>query len=196
MASHKNRGIHIGVGVYLLLALGLLLLPLQWVCAVVCAALWHEFCHYAAIRLCGARPMSWRIGSGGMEMAISGLPQWQELVCALAGPLGGFLTLAVMRFFPRFVFCCVAHGIYNLLPVYPLDGGRVLRCTGSLLLGVRGERIANALSAACVFGLVILGGYVAAGWKMGFICLSPGIVLGIRSGIIKIPCKARFKRVQ
>ena len=196
MASPKRGGFYIGIGVYLMLAMGLLLLPLQWVCSVICAALWHEFCHYAAIRLCGARPISWRIGSGGMEMAISDLPQWQELICALAGPLGGFMTLAVMRFFPRFTLCCVAHGIYNLLPVYPLDGGRALRCAGSLLFGVKGKKIADVLSTVCVIFLLLLGGFAASVWKLGCIALFPGILLGIRSGLIKFPCKPMHKRVQ
>lgn len=196
MASLKRNQIHICNGVYLLLAMGLLLLPLQWVCAVILASLWHELCHYAAFRICGARPESWKIGSNGMEMAISDLTPRQEFFCALAGPLGGLLTIGVMRVFPRFSLCCIAHAIYNLLPVYPLDGGRALRCAGSLLIGVKGRKVTDTLSCICVLLLLVLGCYAAIIWKLGCIALLPGILLSFRSGLIKIPCKPVHKRVQ
>jgi len=196
MASHNSSQIRIGNGVFIMLAMGLLLLPLQWVCAVILASLWHELCHYAAIRICGVRPKSWKIGASGMEMAISDLSPRQELLCALAGPLGGLLTIGVIRILPRFSLCCIVHAIYNLLPIYPLDGGRAVRCAGSLLLGVKGRKIADVLSAACVFLSLALGCYTAIVWKLGCIALLPGILLSFRSGFIKIPCKPRHKRVQ
>lgn len=196
MESRESLHIHTGAGLYFLLAFALLLLPLQWICAVVFAALWHELCHYAAIRFCGVKPQSWRIGSRGMEMAIPIMPQWQELVCALAGPLGGLATLGILRIFPRFALCCVAHSLYNLLPVYPLDGGRVVRCTASLLFGEKGRTFAEILSFICVVAVVILGCYATFVWKLGWVALLPGTLLGVKSGIIKIPCKAVRKGVQ
>ena len=38
-------------GFYLFLSLMILLLPLKWVIAMILAAVFHELCHYVAIRL-------------------------------------------------------------------------------------------------------------------------------------------------
>lgn len=57
----------------------------------------------------------------------------RELLCVLAGPAVSFSLLALARFFPRIAICGLVQGIYNLLPIYPLDGGKALRCMVSLL---------------------------------------------------------------
>lgn len=57
----------------------------------------------------------------------------EELVCALAGPLTSFLASAVtFRLYSDFSIVSACLGAVNLLPIYPLDGGRILR--SSLLL--------------------------------------------------------------
>jgi Zn-dependent protease len=57
-------------------------------------------------------------------MTAEPLTPWQELLCASAGPAGSILLLVFLHDFPELSVCGIAHGIYNLLPVYPLDGGR------------------------------------------------------------------------
>ena len=51
-----------------------------------------------------------------------------ELICALSGPLAGFLAAAVFhRLTPELAIASMCLSAGNLLPLYPLDGGRVLR---------------------------------------------------------------------
>ena len=78
----------IGGWVLLMLALMILVLPMQWVLAAVLAAMFHELCHYGAARLCGGNVAQLRVGTFGAQMEVWGLTNLGELVCALAGPLG------------------------------------------------------------------------------------------------------------
>ena len=89
----------------ILLALAVLVLPLRWLGAVILAAAVHEACHWAAVRLCGGQVHRLSAGVFGAEMTVTGLNAWQELLCALAGPMGGLLLLSLSRILPRTALC-------------------------------------------------------------------------------------------
>ena len=108
------------------LVLLIFLLPLRWLSAVILAACIHELGHYVAVRLCGGNIHSFRFGSSGAVMHTSGLTAAQEILSLLAGPLAGLLPLLLYRTFPTFALCGLVQTVYNLLPIYPLDGGKIL----------------------------------------------------------------------
>lgn len=143
--------------VCILFALLLLVLPLRWLVAAVFAAAFHELCHILTVRLCGGRVFRIRIGLTGAAMETDSMSLSREMLCALAGPAGSFLLLLIGRWFPEAAVCGVVHGIYNMLPVYPLDGGRALRCFLKMTVpGKTGERL--AVYTGNVFTLLLLGG--------------------------------------
>ena len=113
---------------FLLLALLLLTAPLPWVGAALAAAAFHEACHWAALRLTGGRLRGMTVSAAGAVLKTGPMEPRQELWSALAGPAGSLLLLTLLRRFPRIALCGGIQGLFNLLPVYPLDGGRALRC--------------------------------------------------------------------
>ncbi len=111
-----------------LAAMMILVLPLRWIAAAMLAALIHELSHFAAVKLCGGNVQSLNIGKRGAVMCADTLSRPETIICVLAGPLGSLSLLLFLRRFPRIAFCGLVQGTYNLLPLYPLDGGRALRC--------------------------------------------------------------------
>ena len=179
------------------LAVMILILPLQWICAAVIAAAFHECCHIVAIRLCGGRIHGIRITGNGASLKIDMLSQWQELCCSLAGPLGSFLLLFTAKLFPRLAVCALFHGLYNLLPVYPMDGGRALRCFLSQLLGEeRSEPVCLRIEKLLLILLFVAGFYAFLVLRIGiFPVFLAGIVI-CKANIRKFPCKDGLWRVQ
>lgn len=151
------------------LALALLILPIRWLFGAVTAALFHELCHWTAIMLCGGSVSRFSIGSGGAVMAAENLSRGKELVCALAGPAGGLLLLLVSKWLPVTALCALIQSAYNLLPIYPLDGGRVLRCAVLMLLPPKTAAIViQWTERLCLLTILILCLYAALILKMGF----------------------------
>ena len=147
-------------GLYFFLALLILLVPLRWLGAFVASIAIHEVFHLLAIRCFGYRIRSVHFEMDGARIRTPPMALWQELICSLAGPLGGMLLLLLGRWFPMLALCAGFHTLYNLLPVYPQDGGRALRCGARLLFS---EKWANAFCATveyiCFVGIVMLGLY-------------------------------------
>lgn len=114
-------------GFWLLTALMNLLFPVRFTAGVFLAAAIHETGHILAIRFRGGRIRRLVLGAGGARLVTDPMDPVRELVCALAGPAAGALTIAAWRFFPELALVGLVQTAFNLLPVYPLDGGRAWR---------------------------------------------------------------------
>lgn len=181
---------------YLFGALLVLTLPLDWLIAVVLAGLVHEVSHMAAILILGGKVhrLKIRIGAAVMDSEIPG--SGRELLCALAGPLGSFLVASLHGMFPKVAVCGFVHGLFNLIPVYPMDGGRALKCLLELTFPGKWHKIWNTLQLIILI-MITAGAIYSSFWlNMG---LLPVILAGIgwhKTLERKTPCKRRKIRVQ
>lgn len=141
---------------YLFGAMLLLTVPLPWLAAAVTAAAFHEVCHLGAIALLGGTVTEIQIGPRGAQIGTRLPGKVQELLCALAGPAGSFLLGCLCRFFPRLAICGWIQGLFNLLPIYPLDGGRVLCCCLELLWPGQGQPLGERIGAGAVLALAVI----------------------------------------
>lgn len=186
--------LQIDPGVYLLWAALLLVLPLDWLMAAAMAALAHEISHILWIWLLGGTVYSIRAGVGGAVIHGELNSRGKEVLCIAAGPAGSLLLAAGYHIFPKLALCAAVQGLFNLLPIYPLDGGRLLRI---LLCSVfRGSKIENYMEAGLLLCLLIL--------SMGLLFLDgapvfPVLILQLlilKALLGKKPCKRPKNKVQ
>lgn len=157
--------VQISGSAYILLAFMLLLLPLPWVIAVIFAALVHEAFHAVAAHILSGRIYALHIGAGGAKMEIGPLEPSKEWFVALAGPMGSAVLVLFAKWIPRTAVCALLHCVFNLLPLYPLDGGRFLSCLISILSpGKKGERIFLASQRVIRFVITVIGLFIACRW--------------------------------
>ena len=170
-----------------LLALALLVLPLSWLAAAVTAALFHELCHGAVAVALGGSLGNIRLGERGASMEVGGLSNGRELLAAAAGPVGS-LGLLLGRCFPRLALCGLVQGLYNLLPIYPLDGGHILFCL------IRFRHSEGVALKICRRVGALAG--VLASLGLLWLGLYPGAILVLWMAAGNITCKDGKLRVQ
>ena len=174
----------------MLAALILLVIPLKWVLAWIAAALWHELFHCLALLLCGKPVHGLTIGINGAQISTDILSDSECLICGLAGPVGGLLLLFLSGLFPRLAVCALLQSVFNLMPVYPLDGGLALRGLTRLLLP---ERWARGICTAVEIVVVVFA--VCFGLALHFhfrVEILPAILIVcflVQMKKRKIPCK-------
>lgn len=124
--------VSLSTGSCILSALLLLILPFKLVLAAFFAAAIHELCHLLVLVACRVPILQISITTGGAIIRTPPIAPHQELLCTLAGPAGSLLCLLVGRFFPLLALCGLIQGLYNLIPLYPLDGGRIIKCAAQI----------------------------------------------------------------
>lgn len=170
-------------------ALLLLLLPLKFLICICSAAAVHEFCHILMLQICRVPIRSIRLGIGGAIIRTMPLQPRQELLCAAAGPCGSLLCLLLLRIFPLFALCGLLQGIYNLLPIYPLDGGRILQSLCLCCFPKHTVSICKAARTLTIALIIGLSCYLAWQLRDDFYLLFAAYFLFRTRPVRKIPCK-------
>jgi Zn-dependent protease len=156
-----------------------------WTVIVLASVLVHELGHASAVLAFGLQPRIDLHGLGGTTSWSGGerLSSGKRIVISLAGPAMGFVAAALvfglrsLRIVPEtplgaFVFSNLFYvnfqwGLFNLLPMLPLDGGNVMSSALDVVTKGRGERPARIVSIvmaalAAVLGLVVIQSWWAS----------------------------------
>jgi Zn-dependent protease len=140
------------------------------ICSVFGCVLLHELGHALAARRFGIRTIDITLYPIGGVARLERMPRAPaaELVIALAGPAVNFaiaaaigalffvgaagfgLTLSSDSFLVQLLIINLGLGLFNLIPAFPMDGGRVLRAALSTMVGR-----AQATRVASIVGQVL-----------------------------------------
>jgi len=153
----------------------LVFIILLFVCVVL-----HEFGHILVARRYGIQAPEVTLLPIGGVASLQALPEKpsQEFAIAIAGPAVNFIIALVLlllvgsfdsadlarlddprvSLLARLADANLFLAIFNLIPAFPMDGGRVLRALLAMRLGrARATRIAASIGQAFAFGLGFLG---------------------------------------
>lgn len=193
----KNSFIKLEPGFLLYFACIILAVPLKLMVAWALAVFIHELSHLVALKLCRVKVISVRLRASGVLMETESMGRLTESICAIAGPLGGLSLLFAARWLPcAAVFACI-HSAYNLLPIFPLDGGRVFRCVLIKLCGIRvGERLSAVISTIVICLISLFAIYFS--WILHIPVLALCFICSmlVQGYCRKFPCKPSQQIVQ
>ena len=148
-------------------ALSVILLPLEWVLSWLGALMVHEGAHILAVKICGGRIHRIRFGLAGAQIVADTPTTGLQIICALAGPLGGLLLLALLRRFPKAAICACIQSVCNLMPLLRSDGGQALDGFLCLLLPQEmANKICLLVDRIMRIILCVLGLYAA--WRLSW----------------------------
>lgn len=137
----------------------------------------HEIGHLLMGILMGMRPNKIEVKSYGVSISFKIKPkdynqkilegnilQIKKILIAIAGPLTNFIIINVATNLPigmfskmMIIYSNLLLIIFNLIPIYPLDGGRILKATLHILFGKRkAEKYSNNSSLSALIMLTFL----------------------------------------
>ncbi len=188
--------IRAGKSLWILLGLLVLTLPMRWMLAVAASMAVHELSHYLAVRLCGGQVYSLYVTASGVQMKTSPLTPAKQLFCALAGPLGGLLLFMLAIKLPRLALCALAHSVFNLIPMYPLDGGKAVENLLVLLFPFWGDRIFLWMQRVLTLVLILVCLWASLLRNLGVLPLILAGFLLAKTDFVNNSCKEGRRAVQ
>ena len=191
----RNMSFRICSGFYFNLVLALLFIPLRWLLAWLFAAMVHELGHIFVILWSGHRIGGVVLKGTGAEICTDALGS-DEWFCAMAGPIAGLLLVMLSRYFPMIGICAFFQTAVNLIPVPPLDGGRILKGLLCFLLNERHAEVCVQLLGILMIAVVMLLFRKYNEMNSLHVVIAVCIIVLLKILQIKIPCKRRNKWVQ
>lgn len=152
--------------------------------ALLAAAL-HECGHWTAIVLLGGRVRTLRLSAVGAEMALDTscpLSYTKEALAAFAGPAVNLILTALCAQTRWYLFAGLnlSLGLFNLLPVRMLDGGRILSCLLNAFAPEKAPRVVNAVSVLLAGALLGLGWAAWRQWgNLTLLCVAAWLTVGV-----------------
>lgn len=157
---------------------------LGWISPVLCVffligILVHELGHLMALKLCRVSVDALELRCCGAMIRTAWMDCRRELICALAGPVCSLVFgVAVLRSVPELGLISLGLTVVNLLPLYPMDGGRILRA--ALMSRCReetAERIVHWTMMGTCLLLMVLACWGAAVLQAGLWPIFAALVL-------------------
>lgn len=169
-----------------------------FVLAVFVCVVLHEYGHALTARRFGIETLDITLLPIGGVARLERMPHnpWQELAIAVAGPAVNVVIAAILfvslpilvgsallprvpaNFLANLAWVNVLLVVFNMIPAFPMDGGRVLRALLAFAMPYRSAtRVAVGVGRVAAIGLGVVG-WMTGNWMMiliaGFVFLAGG----------------------
>jgi stage IV sporulation protein FB len=178
--------VHLSPATLIYFALSLLMCHDWTLAAILSAILIHELTHLIALWVTGGSASSVTIAPMGLSIERVGLLSHRnEIIVSLSAPVVNLILAALfasLQMAPCTYEANLGFGVINLLPIYPLDGGKALHaCLNHFVKPSRAEQISVVISHIFLILFWMLGIAVALIMNGGLsmLLLSVGLFITI-----------------
>ena len=161
----------IDLKIFIFLIIFLLTRQIEVYATIMFFAIIHELGHLLAGVLLGMKPEKMEIKPYGISVSFKilyddynkkikqgNLLEIKKIIVALAGPITNAIIILATWKIEMGVFNKLLLILFNLLPIYPLDGGRILNGILHIQFGKRkAEKYINSISFVCLVLLTLVG---------------------------------------
>ncbi len=180
----RDNILDIKPSLYFAFAFSLLLFPIRWLIGWLIAVIVHEACHLIALVFCKAKVYRITLDVTGARIYTHNLTPIQEFCSCLAGPIGSFLLATSMCKYPYLALCAFIQGLFNFIPIYPMDGGRALGCALRYFLGkTKGDKACFYFGVVFAVALFVLTLFLTFRFHFGLIPIALAFVVLFRAGV-------------
>jgi Zn-dependent protease len=152
----------------------------EFALALIAVLVFHEYGHLRAMKKFGipTKGMYLIPFVGGLAVGDKPKTQWQDVYISMMGPVFGLIMTLVFyiaylitksHFAGLVASTSALLNLFNLIPVYPLDGGRVVKA-----LVFSGRNYLALVALLVISALCFVGA-----WSLGFYFITFFIVLGV-----------------
>lgn len=151
--------IKIDLKIFIVILIFLITRQLDIYCVLMLFAIIHELGHLAIGIILGFRPKKiellpvgvsacfyMKLKNYNQKVKCANLLALKKIIIAISGPITNFIIALVFSIFgislfnmstEFIVFSNLSIGIFNLIPIYPLDGGRIIKSILHIKIGLR-----------------------------------------------------------
>lgn len=149
--------IRLHLKIFIFIAIFIITRQIQIYGILMLFAIFHEIGHMIAGILLGFKPNTIEIMPFGLSIGFEGRVEnynkkigkaniltLKKLFIAISGPLTNLIFIILFLIFPisffgiekqTIIYVNILIGIFNLIPIYPLDGGRIAKCLLHIFCG-------------------------------------------------------------
>ena len=189
----RRKYLEVQPGFWIVAVFAFVIIPAKWVIAWLIAVLVHELGHYIPMIIFRIPVYHIAVKLKGIYMHTASMTIGEEIAVAAGGLLFSLFLVLCSPWVPITACCAFFHLMFNLLPFFNFDGGRILWNCIHFCVNAHYANIVLRFAQLVVFVFACM---IAVRIRWGFMAIVAITILFVRGGCVTFPCKRRKQIVQ